>query len=261
MTVVTLLTDIHDKGFNEFLKPSCIFHDLDLTVLHYDTTKTKYGSHRLKDILLDEYLDEVPADEIIIFSDGHDTAFLTNEKEILDKFNVFKSPLVFSAEINCWPSAELENEYPTSLHHFKYLNSGGFIGVAGFIKDIYKKYPSVSFGLNPEYRWSNQYFWHQVYFKNRDLIKIDHRCEIFFNTSPVFESMKGMDLKPGSPQIQARIAKEKLRLNEEITFLNDRIKSEITGTFPCHVHFPGPISKVLMNSNYFDSIKAWDLHD
>lgn len=255
MQVLTLLTDIDDKGFNAFLKPSCDHHNLDLIVLQ---PEGEYEGHRTKDMLLLEHLQDVSRSEIIFFSDGHDTSFLAGEAEILKVYKSFNAPLVFSAEINCWPTDDVKPLYPTSSHHFKYLNSGAFIGEAGFIRDLYKKHPLFSSALDPAYCWSNQYFWHHVYLKNQHAIKLDHDCKLFYNTSILYEKIKGRNIALRDEQTAALVEEDKIRLNDEITFLDNRIRSNITGTYPCHIHFPGPISKCIMDSGYFDALKAWE---
>src|SRR4051812_39693604 len=111
MQVVTVTTDTSSRGFTDYLELSCAFNQLNFVVLEYDDV---FFSNRLKDILLFEYLEEVDDNEIIFFSDATDTAFLSTEAEILDKFNRFNAPLVFSGEINCWPDRRLENKYPSS---------------------------------------------------------------------------------------------------------------------------------------------------
>ena len=42
-------------------------------------------------------------DDIILFSDSYDVIFLTNEDEIMNKYNKFKSKVVFAGEKKCWP--------------------------------------------------------------------------------------------------------------------------------------------------------------
>lgn len=254
MKVVTILSNPDAEGFTQFLKPSCDYYNLDLIVLQ---TEAKYTGHRLKDALLLKFLPKISKNEIILFTDGHDTAFMAGEDEILQKFEAFKSPLVFSAEVNCWPTAELEKSYPTSPYHFKYLNSGGFIGKAGFIIELYKKNPLFSRGLGTEFQWSNQYFWHHVYLKNRDTIKLDHTCELFYNTATLMEKLKELKLDDKDARTQVLLETERSRLNEEITFYNNRISYKRSGTSPCHLHFPGPISKLLMTSKFFEAIKVW----
>ncbi|MEO8948270.1 MAG: glycosyltransferase domain-containing protein [Mucilaginibacter sp.] len=117
MKVVTVASDTLNKAFNTFLKPSCGYYKLDALVLEYDGV---FFSNRLKDILLNTYLQDISDDEIIFFTDATDTVFVTNEEEICEKFMQFNSPLVFSAEINCWPDRKLEENNPALPAHFKY---------------------------------------------------------------------------------------------------------------------------------------------
>lgn len=253
MKVITVASDLENTAFNSFLTPSCELYKLDATVLEYDDV---FGSNRLKDVLLSAYLEDILDDEIIFFTDATDTVFIAYEEEILRKFNSFNSPLVFSAEINCWPDRALEAGYPSPQVRFKYLNSGGFIGKAGFIKSIYNKYPIFETANNPAFLWSNQYYWNTIYKLERSDIAIDHNCEIFYNTAIPLEDFalhKQQLREPGV--VDSLINEEQDRLNLEMLFTNGRVKSNITGSLPCHIHFPGIISKHLMNKGYFDDIK------
>jgi hypothetical protein len=254
MKVVTILTNIEAPGFNQCLKPSCEYYDLELVILQPDV---QYSTHRVKDALLHEYLKELPTDDVILFTDGHDTALMAAEEEILTKFTSFDAPLVFSAEINCWPTPELETMYPASDKPFKFLNCGGFIGHVGYLLDLYEKNPLFSKNMKPEFNWSNQYYWHHVYFNNQDTIKLDHDCTLFYNTSTIMGKIKGMKFDIDHPDVQKLLLEEKARLQDEISFANSRIHYKNSGTYPCHLHFPGPISKMLMSGNFFEPIKIW----
>ncbi len=253
MQVITVTSDLNNKCFANYLKPSCDYYGLDFLVLEY---RSNFFSNRLKDALLEVCLKDVSDDEIIFFTDATDATFVTNEKEILDKFYSFNSQLVFSAEMNCWPDKKLEEGYPQSNTYFKYLNSGGFIGRAGFIKEIYNKYPVFKTRYDSEYRWSNQNYWNYVFVQESADIKLDYNCEIFFNTTMSFDNIDVLRARLQSEdETELIYSVEKLRLDEQIDFFDGRIKFNITNTLPCHIHFPGPISKMLVNRDYFSEIK------
>jgi len=256
MQVITVATDVNNEGFTNFLKPSCEFYKLNLLVLQYGDS---FFSNRLKDALLENYLKEVHDDEIIFFTDATDAAFLCGEDEILKKLYGFNSQLVFSAEVNCWPDRTMEATYPSSSTHFKYLNSGGFIGRAGFIKQLYQRYPISITANHPQYNWSNQYYWNYIFIKEHETIKLDHNCEIFYNTSILLDDINDFKARlQSTEQVQAMYNAEKQRLDKEIISTNYRVKSHATGSLPCHIHFPGPISKLLMDNGYFNTMKAWE---
>jgi len=253
MKVITVASDLADKAFNNFLIASCEFYKLDAGVLEYDDV---FGSNRIKDIMLSAYLDGAADDEIVFFTDATDAAFISGEEEILEKFALFNSPLVFSAEINCWPDRALEDGYPSPQAHFRYLNSGGFIGKAGFIRKIYEKYPIFETANHPSFFWSNQYYWNTIYKMESNIIRIDHNCDIFYNTAIPLEdfAIYKQELRDKAA-VDRLINEERIRLDNEILFENGRIKNKITNSSPCHIHFPGQISKQLMDKGYFDSIK------
>jgi len=257
MEVVAVITNAEEKGFREFLIPSCDHYNLRLTILEH--SHTYYHTHRIKDALLQEYLEFVNDEEIILFSDGNDAVFLADEDEIMEKFKLFEAPLVFSAEVNCWPSGSIKNKYPHSTYHFKYLNSGGFIGKAGYIRKLYAEFPVRTAGFDSRYPWSNQYYWHYVYLQHSGEIRLDHECKIFYNTSTRMKNIKGINFKDtGDPRIGELYDAELQRLEKEILFSDHRIHNKLTGTQPCHLHFAGPISKRVMNSGGFDRLKAWN---
>lgn len=251
MVVLTVLTDLDDWGFNRYLKPTCNLHNLDLVVLEYPD---RLLSYRIKDALLLNYLDRIDDNEIILFTDGTDTAFVSGANEILDKFLAFNAPLIFSAEVNCWPDSSLKNIYPGNYQHFRYLNSGAFIGTAGYLKDIYRLYPITKYAIN-DYRWSNQYYWNLIYMKEHLNIKLDNQCSIFYNMSTYVSNRDEFNLKLKSYETRNELFEaERARINKEISFYDKRIKCHLTNSDPCHLHFPGPISKQIMSSGFFESI-------
>ncbi|CAM3926698.1 glycosyltransferase domain-containing protein [Mucilaginibacter galii] len=253
MKVITVASNLNDVGFNDFLRTSCEFYNLDAIVLEYEDV---FLSNRIKDALLNVYLQNTSDDDVIFFSDATDTVFVSGEEEIIEKYKAFDSPLVFSAEINCWPDKSLEADYPVPDVHFKYVNSGGFIGQAKFIKEIYNKYPIFTTADNPSYLWSNQYYWNTIFKTESELIRIDHNCEIFYNTAIYLQDFAFHKQQLNDPKaVEILVRAEKERLQKDISIMHGRVKSNITNTFPCHIHFPGTISKSLMHSGYFDDLK------
>ena len=253
MKVVTVNSDLNNIGFLDFLKPSCKFYNLDIIVLEYNRS---FFSYRIKDFLLQNFLNKIPDDEIIFFTDATDTIFLTNIEEILEKYICFNSRLVFSGEVNCWPDNDLRTAYPAPQTYFRYLNSGGFMGEAGFIKSLYKKYPVFNTANHPNYEWSNQYYWHYVYLKEHKYITIDHNAEIFYNFASPLDNIDAFNKRLRDPvKVEEMVKVEKQRIDNEIEFFNGRIKSNITYSTPCHVHLPNPVSKLLMKYGYLDRIK------
>lgn len=249
MEFVTVLTDINHSGFNRYLLASAKKNNIELTVLEFDDD---FFSNRLKDLLLLQFLQDVSDDKLIFFSDASDAAFLSNEKEILEKMFAFEKELVFSAEVNCWPDQSMTVGYPSKPAHFRYLNCGAFIARAGFLKKIYEKYPVFETATG-RYNWSNQIYWHHIFKHEQDSIAIDQQCAIFYNTSFHIQDMRVfMDNLRDPDEVETMYADEKKRLFAEIDIIQNRISVKRSGSLPCHIHFPGPISKLLMERGDYD---------
>ena len=242
MKVITVISDEENHGFF-LLKLSCASNDLELTTLVL--TKKHFQTNRLKDSLLSDYLEEINSDELILFTDGYDAVFLTGENEMIDKYRRFNKDLVFSTETNCWPDKNLAPLYPETDSPYKYLNSGGFLGKAGLIKELLND----SSYRSDKFERSNQYLWAQVFLKNQNLIGMDTYCDIFCSFSPEVGA--------------AHLPKEQdNNYYEYYTFMrkwfqdnflieNARIFNRTTKTWPCHAHFNGD-SKVLMDNDVKD---------
>lgn len=209
MKVVTVINDENNKMLN-VLSSLCKKHNLALQIL---ISNERPFNNRTKDKLLLEFISNMNDDEIILFTDGSDAIIVADEEEILSKFYEFKSDLVFSAEVNCWPDKNLAKKHNQIDSPYKYLNSGGFIGKVGMIKYFLNK---MNFNLL-FYPRSNQILWMQQYLNHQDLITLDHNCSIFY-------ALVDIDTKD---------------FTKTLTITNNRLFNNITKTQPCHIHFNG----------------------
>lgn len=74
-----------------------------------------------------EFLRTVDA-PVAMWIDGYDTLLLKSEAEILTRFAAADSPVVISAERNCWPDAARGDQFPDVGTKPRFLNSGAYIG-------------------------------------------------------------------------------------------------------------------------------------
>jgi hypothetical protein len=249
MKVITVVNDREHLGFR-LLRLSCNFKQLDLVVL---VSKEKdFKSNRLKDDLLRQYLSGLPdPQEIVFFTDGNDAVMMAEEEEILSKFYRTGKDLVFSTETACWPDPDLRAHYPVNGDSaYRFLNSGGFIGRAGLIRDLLDDHTFDT----PRFGVSNQYLWARKYLNYPGKIHLDTGCELFHTFSPEVgnEYIPKETVNPDYRQYYA-FMKKWFRTNFHIR--KDRIYSNITGTWPCQAHFNG-VSKVLLDSDMIDMILA-----
>lgn len=243
MKVITVISDEENHGFF-LLKLSCSINNLELITLVF--TKKHFETNRLKDSLLGNYLEEVNSDELILFTDGYDAVFLTDENEIIDKYKRFNKDLVFSTETNCWPDKNLVPLYPeTNSSPYKYLNSGGFIGKAGLVKEFL----SDSSYRSDKFERSNQYLWTKIFLKNQSIISLDTSCAIFSSFSPEIGTAHLPKQNDNNYYEYYHFMRNWFQDNFLIE--NARIFNKTTKTWPCHAHFNGD-SKVLMDNDIKD---------
>jgi hypothetical protein len=244
MKVLTVINDEKNHYFN-LLRLSCALNGLQLVALV--SSDNMFYSRRIKDDLLKDYLLDEPNDEIILFTDGIDAVFTASEAEILSKFYQFNSDLVFSAELGCWPDKSLAEFYKSDdSSPFKYLNSGGFIGKIGLIKELIE---DNSFDLG-NFDNSNQYLWTKRYFKNINKIVIDRQCEIF---CAFFKDLNEENSDLQNTSKSEEFKNYKLWFDQNFLIEKNRIFNKITKTWPCHAHFNGP-SKILMDDSIIDML-------
>jgi len=124
------------------LVESCNLHGISLKVLgagepwEGGDMSSPGGAHKIK--LLRQELQNLPKNDLVIFSDGYDS-FVVNKKDVLEdivgRYLGFGADIVFSGELTCWPDPSLESQYNTS-GPYPYLNSGGFAGSVDGLIDM-----------------------------------------------------------------------------------------------------------------------------
>ncbi|ETE69598.1 Procollagen-lysine,2-oxoglutarate 5-dioxygenase 3 [Ophiophagus hannah] len=162
LLVLTAATE-KTEGYRRFLRTTKYFN--------YTVKKVRWLKAEMK-----KYANE--EDLIVMFVDSYDVILAGSPIELLWKFLQFKSNLVFSAEIFCWPEWSLAEKYPPVTFGKRFLNSGGFIGYAHIINRIVQlwKYKDDD---------DDQLFYTRIYLdpalREKYGITLDHTSKIFQN--------------------------------------------------------------------------------
>jgi len=248
MKIITVINDKNHAGF-ALLRLSCVLNGLELLVLV--SGRKEFASNRIKDELLKGFLSRnLPDDEIILFTDGNDAIMMANEEEILKKYHRVGKELVFSTETVCWPDPELASQYPVmESGPYRFLNSGGFLGRAGTIREFLEDDVSGESGFSG----SNQYLWTKRYFNHPDRIGLDTRCQIFHTFSPELGSAYLTEDSEAVQWAYYLFMKEWFRSGFIIR--KSRIFSKVANSWPCQAHFNG-FSKMLMDEEIVDMVLA-----
>jgi len=178
LKIITVATD-NKEPLERFIK-SCNNFGLNYEILGLNQ-EWKGGNMKLgkgggmKLRLLKEYIRKLEnKNQLLLFTDSYDVIFLSNEKEILIKYENFSKDIVFAGEKTCWPNEDLKIHF-TDNSSYKYINSGGFIGKASEIYEL------INNNFQDDY--DDQEFIHQRYLDFKEKIAIDTKCEIFQTSS------------------------------------------------------------------------------
>ncbi|WP_213451371.1 glycosyltransferase domain-containing protein [Rhizomonospora bruguierae] len=203
MRVVTIASDLDNRFLNELLIPSCAGTGLDLTILH---ARRRFFQFTDKRTILTEYLArEARPDELILFTDAYDTLFVRGPEYIEPAYRRFAQPVVFGAEPNSWPLGvvgfALYPGHPAG--RYPYLNSGGFIGPAGELLELCRRYPTPPSGRFPVldqlrghgydtdllFGFSDQYHWTLVQLLEPASIGLDRDADLFEYHGPAMPNV------------------------------------------------------------------------
>lgn len=116
--------------------------------------------------------------DIVLFTDAYDVAYLGDQKEILRRYKMFSKPIIFGAERSCHPDPIKAKDYKFLDTEFPFLNSGMIIGRVGALRQCMK-------GYQFDDRHDDQRFWTTVFFENPALIELDHENLLFLNAADI----------------------------------------------------------------------------
>lgn len=145
-----------------------------------------------------DYLKTVPDNDIILFIDAYDIIILADKKTILDTFYKMNVPILVAAEAYCFPFKNLANQFPRTPSRFKYLNCGGIIGYAGYMKKLFSDLPPFAD------HHSDQGVITKHYLSHLGAYQLDYNAEMFICLQDVFPNELICD--PEKKKVYSRIS-------------------------------------------------------
>jgi hypothetical protein len=125
------------------------------------------------------YLNTLPPDDVVMFVDGYDVLVDAGPADILRQFDATLKgarKVLFSAECNCWPDADMAAQYPVSDSPYKYINGGTYIATVDVMRafmDTYLRFEWKGFD-----NIDDQREYHKIYLST-DAIALDADNTIF----------------------------------------------------------------------------------
>ncbi|MDG4792767.1 glycosyltransferase domain-containing protein [Micromonospora sp. WMMD1082] len=253
--VVTIATDLDNRFLQQILVQSCRALELDLIILRSNKSPFRLADKRET---LVEYLAQLPdRDELILFTDGYDALFIKGENHLVEAYGRFPQPVIFSAEMNCWPLgvAGLALHDTPPAGRYPYLNSGGYIGPAGVLHELLDRYPEApsdrfetlrrlrahGYDTDRLFQWSDQYRWVLVQLLETGTIGLDHDGQLFECYSPPAPSLNFLEIRRSVEQFQAH-GRESEAYQQERTRLVERLR---VPSEAAHIHFASPVTKAV----------------
>jgi GR25 family glycosyltransferase involved in LPS biosynthesis len=133
------------------------------------------GGHKVT--LLREYLETLPNEDIVLFTDAYDVFYADDLETITERFLDFNCKVLFSAELYCYPDANLEDKFPESPTKYRFLNSGTFIGNVRELKRMF----STNWIANDA---DDQLYYQKLFISGEFDIQLDYEGYIFQTHEP-----------------------------------------------------------------------------
>lgn len=210
------------QAYFDLFMASCRRHDISPVILGWGTKWIGFG-HKTSETR--NYLRGLRDEEVVVSVDPFDVVFLCGLDEIEQKFRRASAPFVCGA-LRLGPLLRrvYEREFnrsrgsvPRNPTGYDYLNSGTWISTAGYARRLIDRLER-ELGMGPTDM--DQEILTGLYRRDRRVVDIDWRCEIFHNL--LFKNFitRGADLK-------------------DLQFVDGRVKNAATGTRPCILHASG----------------------
>ena len=126
----------------------------------------------MKANLLKEYVNTLPDEDIVLFTDAYDVFYNDDLETITDRYLDFKTKVVFSSELYCYPDESIANQFPESNTPYRFLNSGTFIGQVGELKKMFEFSEVADDG-------DDQLYYQRLFLSNQFDITLDYEGYIF----------------------------------------------------------------------------------
>ena len=144
--------------------------------------------------LLKEYIQDLPNEDLILFTDAFDVFYADDINTIYERYRDLSAKVIFGAELYCWPQEDLADAHPPSKTPYRYLNSGNFMGTVQELKRMLR-YNQIKDDED------DQLFFQNIFITNTSRIKIgdenafdirlDYECYLFQTHDEDVEILNG----------------------------------------------------------------------
>ena len=253
LTVFTIAT--FESGYISELKQSCINNNISLHVIG-DGVKWNGWQTKLK--LIHEFVEKIPSEQLILYTDAYDSFVVANEEEIIKAYyeaiNGDDSKILFTAtKSEFWYKSIFGNICGNKNDKYNSLNAGGFMGKAKYITNLFKNYCDKEQNKDKCYEKNidDQKIFNDICLKKDSNIILDSNCRVFYIFDWTSNLLSYLNL------LQKK-QRETLPIENDFYYFDNKTNRLIvrkTGSRPCILHANGNancdiiINKIIANNN------------
>ena len=159
----------------------------------------KFIEHKQRLKILHKRLLRIDSDDIVLCMDGSDTLFTGNAFQIIERFLSFRTRILISGEKSySYQYSQFKPKFDNIHEPYKYVNAGTFIGFAGDLLEMLNEI----FIIDKTFSEANDQgllgIWAHKNLDNRELVRIDSLCDIFWVTTQDWLILKNTAQQSGS---------------------------------------------------------------
>jgi hypothetical protein len=239
MTLILFTVATFESGYMNELKQSCNNNNISMHVVG-DGVKWDGWQTKLK--LIHEFVEKIPKEQFVLYTDAYDSFIVANEEEIIKAYyeatNGDDSKILFTAtKSDFWYKSIFGDICGNKNDVYNSLNAGGFMGKAKYITNLFKNYCDKEKNKNKCYEKNidDQKIFNDICLKKDSNIILDSNCHVFY----IFDWTNTLISYLNLLQKKQR---ETLPIENEFYFFDNKTNRLIvreTGSKPCVLHANG----------------------
>lgn len=239
MNLIVFTVATKESGYINELKQSCKNNNISLHVTGYGI---KWDGWQTKLKLIHEFVEKIPKENFILYTDAYDSFVVANEQEIIKAYyeatNGDDSKILFTAtKSDFLYNIIFGNCCGNKNDVYNSLNAGGFMGKAKHINNLFKQYCDQEKNKNKCYEKNidDQKIFNDICLKKDGNIILDSNCRVFYIfdwTSNLFSYLNLLQKK----QREILPTQNKFYYFDNET---NRLIVRETGSRPCILHANG----------------------
>jgi hypothetical protein len=159
----------------------------------------KFIEHKQRLKILHKRLMRVDPDDIVLCMDGSDTLFTGTSFQIVERFLSMKTRVLISGEKSyTYQYHQFKKKFDSIPESYKYVNAGTFMGFAGDLLEMLEDIFIIDKTFSDANDQGLLGIWAHKNLENKELVRIDSSCEVFWVTTEDWYFLKQIAQQSGT---------------------------------------------------------------